>query len=108
MKTMKYYYQHLIVISLLALLASCSKSTSATSSLYTPTSANVTPNATLLELQQGRSLYISNCNSCHALVSPDDYTPAQWKSILSSMAPRTTMSSSEILLVTKYVSKGQQ
>ena len=108
MKTMKSFYLQVLFVYILVILGSCSKSTSGSSSLYTPTSANVTANATLQELQQGRSLYISNCNSCHSLVSPDDYTPAQWKSILSSMAPKTGMSSSEILLVTKYVSKGQQ
>jgi len=40
------------------------------------------------------------------LYSPDDYTPIQWRSILPNMAPRTGMTSSEILLVTKYVTRG--
>lgn len=91
----------------LLLIMSCSKNNTATSSLYTPTSADVTPTATLAELQQGHTLYINNCNSCHSLYSPDDYNSTQWKSIISNMGPRTTMSSSEILLVTKYVSRGK-
>jgi len=74
--------------------------------LYTPTSADATTTATLADLQQGRTLYINNCNSCHSLYSPDSYTASQWKSIMSNMGPKTNMSSSQILLVTKYVTRG--
>ena len=106
--TMKNYHLQILFVFFLVLTGGCSKNAADTSSLYTPTNANVTANATLQELQQGRALYISNCNSCHALVSPDNYTPAHWKSVVSSMAPRTGMSTSEILLVIKYLCKGQQ
>ncbi len=106
MKPIKYFY--LIVISVVIFLAisSCSKKSTDTSGLYIPTNADVTTNATLQELEQGRDLYINNCNSCHSLFSPDAYTPVQWKSIMNSMGPRTTMSASEILLVGKYVTRG--
>jgi hypothetical protein len=88
---------------------SCSKDTTVdTSSLYIPTTADVTANATLTELQQGRTLFIANCGKCHSLYSPDNYSPTQWKNILSNMAPRTSMSTAQIDLVTKYVCKGQQ
>lgn len=90
---------------LVLLNSGCSKS-STSSSLYTPTSSDVTSTATLADLQQGRTLYMNNCGACHSLYSPDDYTPSQWKTIISSMGPRTSMSSSQILLVTKYVSRG--
>ena len=88
--------------------SACQKNSVDTSSFYVPTSANVTVNATLAELQEGRILYLNNCNRCHGLYSPDSYTPTQWKSVLSTMGPRTTMSSSDIVLVTKYLCKGQQ
>jgi cytochrome c5 len=95
-------------IVMLAFIESCTKSAADTTTLYTPTTSDVTANATLAELQQGRTLYVNNCNSCHTLFSPDSYTPNQWKSILSSMAPKTSMSASEVLLVTKYVCRGNQ
>jgi hypothetical protein len=100
----------LVVFSITGLLfiVSCKKNSDNTNSLYIPSSADTTSTATLLELQQGRALYISNCNSCHNLYSPDDYTVLQWKSILPNMTPRTNMTASEILLVTKYVSRGKQ
>ena len=78
------------------------------SSLYSPSAANVTANTTLAELEQGRKLYLNNCGSCHQLYAPESFSPAQWKSVLNSMAPRTGMSSALVTLVTKYVSKGLQ
>jgi hypothetical protein len=94
-----------LVVVLILLTSGCSKSSS-TSSLYTPTSSDATSTATLADLQQGRTLYVNNCGACHSLYSPDDYTSSQWKTIISSMGPRTSMSSSQILLVTKYVTRG--
>ena len=109
MKRLQYLNLALLVIFITVLIGSCSTNTTTdTSSLYVPTAANVTANATLLELQQGRSLFIANCNKCHNLYSPDNYSPTQWKNILSNMAPRTGMSQAQIVLVTKYVCKGQQ
>jgi hypothetical protein len=107
MKKMNYRYFLVIIAGLLLLTMSCKKSNTSGGSLYTPTAADVTATATLAELQQGRTLYVNNCNSCHGLYSPDSYTSAQWKSVISNMGPRTGMSSSEILLVTKYVTRGK-
>jgi hypothetical protein len=94
------------LIMLTGLILGCSKNS--TGSLYTPTSADATANATLTELQEGRTLYINNCGSCHNLYSPDDYSVTGWKSVMSSMAPRTRMNASEVSLVTKYVTRGKQ
>ncbi len=77
-----------------------------TSSLYVPTSVDVTANATLQELTQGRALYISNCNACHQLYNPDNFAATQWRSIINTMAPRTQMSAGEVQLVTKYLTRG--
>ena len=106
MKPVKYFYLTLASVALLMVNSGCTKNTTDTSGLYVPTSTDATANATLQDLQQGRTLYIDNCGSCHSLFSPDAYTPAQWGNIMNSMAPKTTMSASEILLVTKYVTRG--
>jgi cytochrome c5 len=84
---------------------SCTKTQTAT--LYVPVSSDATANATLAELQQGRTLYMNNCGVCHSLYSPDDYSKSNWTSILSSMAPKTSMNASQVTLVTKYVTRGQ-
>lgn len=108
MKKIKNYYLPLFFMTMLFLNGSCKKDLGGSGSLYSPTTANVTSTATLAELQQGRTLYLNNCNSCHSLYMPESYSPAQWKSVMGSMAPRTRMSASEIQLVTKYVSMGKQ
>ena len=95
----------------MALLIGCNKDSSlnsSSSSLYVPTNSDTTANATLSELQQGRTLYINNCGACHGLHSPDEYSVSSWKSIIPNMAGRTGMTSSQITLVTKYVCRGKQ
>jgi hypothetical protein len=106
MKRIKCRYILILTSLLLVLIQSCSKSSTDSGSLYTPTSADVTSTATLAEMQQGRTLYINNCGKCHGLYSPDSYSSTQWKSIMNNMAPNTGMSASDILLVTKYVTRG--
>jgi mono/diheme cytochrome c family protein len=108
MKSIKNYYPAIILLAILILFSGCNKNVVDTSALYTPISTDVTANATLADLQQGRSLYINNCNSCHALASPDNYTATQWKTILNTMGPRTGMPASDILLVNKYLARGKQ
>jgi hypothetical protein len=96
----------LILISLILVITfSCKKSS--TSVIYTPTSADATSTATLEELQQGRDLYINNCGRCHDLYSPDDYTASQWKNIIPSMSPNTRLTTSQVTLVTKFVTRGR-
>ena len=101
MKRCKYFLLPVI----LALVMSCSKTSDA--SLYVPSSNDVTATATLEELQQGRTLYINNCGSCHHLYSPDDFSATRWRSIMTQMAPETRMNASQVTLVTKYVTRGQ-
>jgi hypothetical protein len=97
-----------IVIFMAVSIAACQKEAAITTdSLYVPTDSDATASATLTDLQQGRSLYISNCASCHSLYLPESFTATRWKSIMPTMTPRTNLTSSEILLVTKYVSKGK-
>ena len=107
MKKIKTYQFLFFLVAVLFLTGSCKKDLGSSSSLYTPTAADVTATATLAQLQQGRGLYSGNCSSCHGLYIPENYTPAQWGSILNSMAPRTGMSASQVLLVSKYVTKGK-
>jgi len=94
-------------VSILLLCNACKKDNT-NDSPYVPSTTDVTVNATLAELQQGRTLFINNCGACHGLYSPDNYTPTNWKSILSTMIPKTNLSQSDAVLVTKYVCRGKQ
>lgn len=99
----------LILLAVTAFLGSCTKdSTVSEDSLYMPSITDITPNATLQELLQGRDRYISYCNRCHGFYLPESYTPAQWKNIMVSMAPKANLSSSDSLLIIKYLCKGKQ
>jgi mono/diheme cytochrome c family protein len=103
---MKVMYWISLVFVCGAFLSSCSKDYGS-GDLYTPTVADTTATASLDELQQGRELYINNCNSCHYLHSPDDYSASYWKSIIPQMAPKTGMNADEVAKVTKYVTRGK-
>jgi len=107
---MKKYRFFLLCCSVsLFLNNACKKdSTTTTDSLYVPTTADVTANATLEELQQGRTLYTNNCGACHGLYSPDSYSVSTWKTYLSRMVPNTNLTQAQATLVTKYVCKGKQ
>lgn len=88
-------------------IVSCSKTGLSTNSLYVPLSSDATATATFDELTQGRTLYINNCNSCHSLYSPDNFTASGWKTIMTSMGPRTGLSSAQLTLITKYLTRGK-
>lgn len=94
-----------LLILITGVIISCKKTS--TSALYTPTEADVTTAATLKELQEGRTLYINNCGSCHDLYSPDDLSISQWKMALAVMVTKTTLTSQQVILVSKYVSRGK-
>ncbi len=91
----------------LILFSSCLKNSTPSDPYYTPTTANVTPTATLAELQKGRDLFLGRCGSCHSLYSPDNYSPTDWKGIVSIMGPRAGLSPADMTLVTKYLSRGK-
>jgi mono/diheme cytochrome c family protein len=88
-------------------MASCSQQGTDTSNLYIPTPSDVTANANLDELNQGRALLIDNCGRCHGFYAPESFSSSNWRSVMSQMAPKTRMSSAEVALVTKYVTKGK-
>jgi mono/diheme cytochrome c family protein len=105
MKRLRFYL--FILSAALFLLNSCSKNTNSADSYYTPTAANVTSNASLAELQQGRDLYLGKCGACHQIYSPDNFTASDWQNILAAMAPRAGLSSANKNLVYKYVTRGK-
>jgi hypothetical protein len=102
------FFGGLLFILSAVLVTGCSKDSKVnTNGLYVPSNADTTANATLLELQQGRVLYIDHCAACHNLYSPDDYSASQWPRVLSVMGPRAGLSSANTLLVEKYLTKGK-
>lgn len=96
-----------ILFSMALFMGSCKKDNTIPSGLYTPTQSDVTAKATLSELQQGFSIYQNRCGNCHQLYSPDSFSSANWSGVLNSMAPRANLTTTEKLLVLKYVTRGK-
>ena len=77
------YKRNATLLILAAILVSC------VSSLYMPTQNDaVIKNISLEKLQQGRSLFINNCASCHNLHLPSSYTSTEWTVLLKKMQKR--------------------
>jgi len=89
-----------IYIFLLAILAtSCSPKTS---EVITPVPEAKVKMPTM-ELAQGKSIYDSKCNQCHAPAKIDNYTQEQWNKILPDMMIRSKLTTSDAALTQAYV-----
>jgi len=55
-------------------------------------------------LKKGEDLFNLKCGRCHGLPSPADFTAADWKSIIASMAPKAKLSAEQSSWVLAYVS----
>ena len=100
----------ILSFGLVLAIFSCKKDSGtipATDNLYVPTVTDVTANATLAELQSGRSVYSNKCGACHGLYSADSFSATSWKGIVSNMVPRAGLASTDAALVYKYVSRGK-
>ena len=61
------------------------------------------PDATLLDLEKGRALYVARCAGCHALHLPRERTPAQWPGVVDEMAPDAHISDADKQLIQRYL-----
>lgn len=46
------------------------------------------PGYTLEDLNKGKSLYESNCGTCHGLKKPSSRNEKKWKKVLNQMVPK--------------------
>jgi mono/diheme cytochrome c family protein len=51
----------------------------------------------------GAELYQVNCNRCHAERYPTEFTPAQWKSIVTHMRVRANLPAAQAREILKYL-----
>jgi cytochrome c5 len=54
-------------------------------------------------LDKGKTVYVTKCNTCHALKTPGDYTADQMKNILAAEIPKAKLDSKETEQVTAYL-----
>jgi mono/diheme cytochrome c family protein len=51
----------------------------------------------------GAELYQINCNRCHAERYPTEFTPAQWKTLLTHMRVRANLPAAQAKAILKYL-----
>ena len=63
------------------------------------------PDLTLGELQQGRTLYVSRCGSCHTLKRPAELAPQQWDQEVGEMREKNgvKLSDAEAQAIVRYL-----
>ncbi len=72
----------------------------------TPVAARrISPNVTLSELSQGRTLYLNHCGSCHVLKRPVELPPEQWQGEVSEMRAKNgvKLSDAEAQAIVRYL-----
>ena len=99
-----------ILLAATVILAGCSS----TKPVATPTQSDVDrvsskyPNFTLVQLNEGRSLFQKHCSVCHGLKDPASKDEAQWNKTVPRMAAKANKKSTVIdaeaqELILKYV-----
>ena len=90
---------------------------SGTQSATTNTSATATPsfndmqrsvpanqdNPRSVSMEQGKTVFVSKCGTCHTLKNPGDYTVDQLNTILKAEIPKAKLSNKEGEQVTAYL-----
>jgi cytochrome c5 len=61
------------------------------------------PTASLQSLEEGRIIYTTKCNTCHALENIPTRSEASWKHEIDDMAPKARLSAKEKELLTQYI-----
>lgn len=65
--------------------------------------ARVRPDPELPPQEQGRILYESSCNRCHALHMPSSYRPDEWTFYVRKYGRKARLTAEERDLVTAYL-----
>lgn len=94
--------KNLLLLAMAILFGSCANG-------YLPTAENLaspkgSSNTDKQRLNQGRSLVVGNCASCHRMIYPQELSLKNWKRILPNMARRAGFDLSEQEKVELYIS----
>jgi cytochrome c5 len=61
------------------------------------------PNTTIDEVNQGRTIFTTKCNQCHANQVITDLSEKKWLHKIDDMSPKANLTSEEKLKLTKYI-----
>lgn len=89
------------IISTLAILCSCS------AKLITPTQSDVDrvssnyPGYTLADLNQGKAIFMKNCDECHKLKKPSSQSEAEWLEVVPEMIAKANKKAGSTIIDAK-------
>ncbi|HEX2878100.1 MAG TPA: hypothetical protein VHO25_01060 [Polyangiaceae bacterium] len=58
---------------------------------------------TLQDLEQGRSLYLSRCGSCHQVIDPKSVAPSKWPHEVEEMRERAKLDTQDVDQIVLYL-----
>ncbi len=61
------------------------------------------PGYTMGELNEGKTVYLENCNKCHRYKAPQSRDEAKWDKIIPTMAKKAKLDDAQQKLVLEYV-----
>jgi len=67
------------------------------------TTATVKDVVSIKELEDGKKLYLTHCNSCHSMKAPFEYTAEQWNRILPIMSKKAKIDDATQASIRKYL-----
>jgi cytochrome c553 len=83
----------------LLVLAGCGGATPPPATALDASRANVQ----LADLEQGRSILLAKCSSCHHTPVPSDHPQARWPHFVADMAPKAKLDGESSRLVELYL-----
>ena len=84
-------------------LASCGPAAPAVQPQHATWAMAQWPATSQAELEQGRSLFLQRCSSCHRPPAPDSHAPAEWPGEIAEMKERAHLTADEQVLIERYV-----
>lgn len=85
-------------------MVNCSpKASPAISALPVETKDQILAKYNAAQLEQGKTLFMGNCDKCHKLKDPASRTPEGWNKVLKRMIPKTKLSDDDGKLVRAYL-----
>jgi hypothetical protein len=97
--------KRIALLAVCLVLSACSSSSSTTSSAApAPTQADAeriaikVPQTTLAKLEMGHDSYIENCQSCHALKNPKNYTEESIRMIVPAMSEKANKKAGKVVV----------
>ena len=94
----------LAIVATSVLLAQCTaKKTTTTAKTPEETVAEVKKNYTDAQMEEGKTIFMGNCDKCHALMQPETRTVEKWERVLPRMSKKANLSDDHAGKVRAYV-----